>query len=75
MMGQLVVEPVGVLQRASRTVASGDLNTRITLLQTDEFGYGCGATGEAALTENLWTSRWSTSRPADPPTQSKPRRD
>lgn len=39
MLGQLVVEPVEVLQQAARAIASGNLDHRISLLRADEFGH------------------------------------
>jgi adenylate cyclase len=38
MVGQLVVEPVEMLQQAARAVAAGNLNIHIKLLRADEFG-------------------------------------
>jgi adenylate cyclase len=39
MLGQLVVEPVEALQQAAAAIATGHLNSPITLLRADEFGH------------------------------------
>ncbi|HEY9667719.1 MAG TPA: adenylate/guanylate cyclase domain-containing protein [Coleofasciculaceae cyanobacterium] len=39
MLGRLVIQPVEALQHAAKAVATGNLNSRITLLRADEFGH------------------------------------